>query len=94
MEQPVSKRAVGNWDDAYTKATASLAKLSQAEKIGMVTGVGWTNGPCVGNTKAASSIGYPSLCLQGRFSSSPFFEILKFRHVDVSKYARNNPTGL
>jgi hypothetical protein len=68
-DQP-SKRAVGNWDDAYTKATAALAKLSQSEKIGIVTGVGWQNGPCVGNTKAAGSIGYPSLCLQGKQSCS------------------------
>ncbi|CAO2651518.1 Nn.00g040880.m01.CDS01 [Neocucurbitaria sp. VM-36] len=59
-----SKRAVGSWDDAYTKATAALAKLSQTDKIGIVTGVGWQGGNCVGNTKAASSIGYPSLCLQ------------------------------
>jgi beta-glucosidase len=29
-----------------------------------VTGVGWQKGPCVGNTAAVSSIGYPSLCLQ------------------------------
>lgn len=64
-DQTTSKRAVGSWDDAYTKATAALAKLSQSDKVGIVTGVGWQNGPCVGNTKAASSIGYPSLCLQG-----------------------------
>ncbi|KAH8704646.1 hypothetical protein GQ44DRAFT_743537 [Phaeosphaeriaceae sp. PMI808] len=63
-EEKMSRRAVGSWDEAYTKANAALAKLSQSEKIGLVTGVGWQNGPCVGNTKAASSIGYPSLCLQ------------------------------
>ncbi|KAH7408490.1 beta-glucosidase 1 precursor [Phaeosphaeria sp. MPI-PUGE-AT-0046c] len=63
-EEKTSKRAVGSWDDAYTKATAALAKLSASEKIGIVTGVGWQKGPCVGNTKAASSIGYPALCLQ------------------------------
>lgn len=34
-----SKRAIGTWDDAYTKATAALAKLSQTDKIGIVTGV-------------------------------------------------------
>ena len=71
-DQP-SKRAVGTWDDAYTKATAALAKLSQNDKIGIVSGVGWQQGNCVGNTKAASSIGYPSLCLQGkqlRFTTS------------------------
>jgi beta-glucosidase len=61
-----SKRAVGTWDDAYTKATAALAKLSQNDKIGIVSGVGWQQGNCVGNTKAVSSIGYPSLCLQGK----------------------------
>ncbi|KAF2015470.1 glycoside hydrolase family 3 protein [Aaosphaeria arxii CBS 175.79] len=58
------KRAVIDWDAAYTKATAALAKLSQSEKIGIVTGTGWQAGNCVGNTKAAGSIGYPSLCLQ------------------------------
>jgi len=61
-----AKRAVGSWDDAHAKATAALAKLSQDEKIGLVTGVGWQNGPCVGNTKSAASIGYPALCLQGK----------------------------
>jgi beta-glucosidase len=55
---------VSDWDTAYTKATTALAKLSQTDKIGIVTGTGWQSGGCVGNTKAASSIGYPSLCLQ------------------------------
>lgn len=67
----MSKRAVGSWDDAYAKAATALAKLSQSDKIGMVTGVGWQNGPCVGNTKGASSIGYPSLCLQGTYGEVP-----------------------
>lgn len=58
------KRVIVDWDAAYTKATAALAKLSQTDKIGIVTGTGWQAGNCVGNTKAASSIGYPSLCLQ------------------------------
>jgi len=65
-EENLSKRATISWDEAYTKATAALAKLSQNDKIGIVTGVGWQGGNCVGNTKAASSIGYPSLCLQGK----------------------------
>jgi hypothetical protein len=57
---------VGNWDDAHAKATAALAKLSQSEKIGIVTGTGWSKSNCVGNTKPAASIGYPELCLQGK----------------------------
>jgi beta-glucosidase len=54
----------GDWDAAYAKATSALSKLSQTEKIGIVTGVGWGKGPCSGNTGSANSIGYPSLCAQ------------------------------
>ncbi|KAL1589534.1 hypothetical protein WHR41_01606 [Cladosporium halotolerans] len=53
-----------SWAAAYTKAKAALAKLNNNDKVKIVTGVGWGNGPCVGNTGAVSSIGYPSLCLQ------------------------------
>ncbi|KAH8591260.1 putative beta-glucosidase L [Bisporella sp. PMI_857] len=54
----------GDWDAAYNKATAALAKLSQTEKIGVITGVGWGKGSCSGNTSPATSIGFRSLCLQ------------------------------
>ncbi|KAF2714693.1 glycoside hydrolase family 3 protein [Pleomassaria siparia CBS 279.74] len=63
-EGPTSERAATDWDSAYTKATAALAKLSIGDKVGIVSGTGWMAGNCVGNTKAAGSIGYPSLCLQ------------------------------
>lgn len=53
-----------DWTTAYSKATTALAKLTLQNKIDIVTGVGWNNGPCVGNTKAISTIGYPELCLQ------------------------------
>lgn len=53
-----------NWDAAYSKATAALTKLSQSEKIGLVSGVGWGKGPCSGNTGSAKAINYPALCLQ------------------------------
>ncbi|KAL4966684.1 beta-glucosidase [Aspergillus stella-maris] len=52
------------WDEAYANAASDLAVLSQDEKIGIVTGVTWQGGPCVGNTYAPESIPYPSLCLQ------------------------------
>ncbi|GME24794.1 putative beta-d-glucoside glucohydrolase protein [Neofusicoccum parvum] len=54
----------GDWDGAYAKAEAALAQLDQDEKVGIVTGVGWQKGPCVGNTSPVPKIGYPSLCLQ------------------------------
>lgn len=60
----VNAQASSSWSAAYSKATAALSKLSQNDKIGMVTGVGWGEGPCVGNTAAPSGISYPSLCLQ------------------------------
>lgn len=64
-----------DWATAYAKANASLAQLTLQDKVDIVTGVGWNNGPCVGNTAAISSIGYPELCLQDsplgiRFGSS------------------------
>ena len=52
------------WNVAYEKAKLALRKLNQTEKVGMVTGVEWAHGPCVGNTFQPSSINYPSLCLQ------------------------------
>ncbi|KAI1653720.1 glycoside hydrolase family 3 protein [Daldinia decipiens] len=53
-----------DWAAAYEKANSSLTKLSQNDKINIVTGVGWNKGPCVGNTAPVSSISYPQLCLQ------------------------------
>lgn len=53
-----------DWAAAYEKAEAALASLSDSEKIGLVTGIGWQESECVGNTGSAPSIGYPALCLQ------------------------------
>ncbi|KAK3060582.1 hypothetical protein LTS18_008219, partial [Coniosporium uncinatum] len=52
------------WPAAYAKASAALAKLSNKEKTGLITGTGWYAGPCVGHTTPAPSINFPSLCLQ------------------------------
>lgn len=61
---PIYGQSTSGWDTAYTKAKTALGKLTQDEKAGIVSGMTWEGGPCVGNTYAASSIGYPSLCLQ------------------------------
>ncbi|AEO58343.1 glycoside hydrolase family 3 protein [Thermothelomyces thermophilus ATCC 42464] len=68
-------RGAAAWEAAHSSAAAALGKLSQQDKINIVTGVGWNKGPCVGNTPAISSINYPQLCLQDgplgvRFGSS------------------------
>ncbi|KAL6796240.1 family 3 glycoside hydrolase [Trichoderma sp. SZMC 28013] len=52
------------WGVAYGKAKTALAQLTLQDKVGIVSGVGWNGGPCVGNTSPVSKIGYPSLCLQ------------------------------
>ncbi|KAF2096300.1 beta-D-glucoside glucohydrolase [Rhizodiscina lignyota] len=53
----------GSWSAAYAKASAAVAKLNITEKVGIVTGVGWQKGNCVGNTSPAPSIGYRAPCL-------------------------------
>lgn len=60
----VSDAQSSSWSAAYSQATAALSKLSQNDKIGIVTRTQWQKGPCVGNTAAASSISFPALCLQ------------------------------
>ncbi|KAL2020607.1 hypothetical protein VTK56DRAFT_8097 [Thermocarpiscus australiensis] len=52
------------WAAAHSSAAAAVARMSQQDKINVVTGIGWDKGPCVGNTAAVSSINYPQLCLQ------------------------------
>ncbi|OBZ82958.1 putative beta-glucosidase L [Choanephora cucurbitarum] len=53
-----------SWDDAYDKAKSLVDKMSLEQKVNIATGVGWENGPCVGNTIAVEELGFPSLCLQ------------------------------
>jgi beta-glucosidase len=52
------------WEAAYTKAKSAMSRLSMNDKVGIVSGIGWNKGPCVGNTSPVSSIRYPQLCLQ------------------------------
>lgn len=53
-----------SWSDAYAKAKKDVSDLTLAEKVSVATGIGWMNGPCVGNTPAIPKIDYPGLCLQ------------------------------
>ncbi|ODH45423.1 hypothetical protein ACO22_00148 [Paracoccidioides brasiliensis] len=55
---------VESWAASYDKAQQLVSKMSLVEKVNVTTGVGWANGLCVGNTGPATSVGFPSLCLQ------------------------------
>ncbi|KFA63716.1 hypothetical protein S40285_07107 [Stachybotrys chlorohalonatus IBT 40285] len=52
------------WTAAISRARTTLGRLSASEKVGIVTGLGWHDGNCVGNVSPVPSIGFPSLCLQ------------------------------
>ena len=53
-----------SWDDAYTKARALVGQMALDQKVGMVTGMGWSSAQCVGNTYPIQDPYFPSLCLQ------------------------------
>lgn len=52
------------WRASYAKAARVVVRMTLAEKVNITTGTGWQMGPCVGNTGAAASVGFPGLCLQ------------------------------
>ncbi|KAF3214672.1 hypothetical protein TWF191_009664 [Orbilia oligospora] len=53
---------VPSWQDAYEQAAKLVRDMEVPEKVNLTTGVGWSMGPCVGNTGSTKRIG--SLCLQ------------------------------
>ncbi|WEW61448.1 glycoside hydrolase family 3 protein [Emydomyces testavorans] len=55
---------VSGWAESYRKAQKMVERMSFIEKVNVTTGVGWQMGLCVGNTGPATSVGFPSLCLQ------------------------------
>ncbi|KAI0361769.1 beta-glucosidase [Trametes cingulata] len=53
------------WAAAYAKAKPIVAKLSNADKASLGTGLGQLGGACIGNTASLSSIpGFSGFCLQ------------------------------
>jgi beta-glucosidase len=59
-----AKVDVLSWDQAYQKAEQLVDKMSLEQRVNITTGVGWMNGPCVGNTYGTEDPYFPSLCLQ------------------------------
>ncbi|TPX66882.1 hypothetical protein SpCBS45565_g04171 [Spizellomyces sp. 'palustris'] len=54
----------GDWGFPVSKAKELIKELSVDEKVAIVTGIGWANGPCVGNIHPVPKIQFPGLCLQ------------------------------
>ncbi|KAF3403768.1 putative beta-glucosidase A [Penicillium rolfsii] len=59
----MNPHAVG-WEAAYQKAHDFVSQLTILEKINLTTGVGWENGPCVGNTGSIPRLGFKGFCAQ------------------------------
>ncbi|TIC62413.1 glycoside hydrolase family 3 protein [Wallemia mellicola] len=53
----------GAWAEATGKARDLVYSLSVEERVNITTGVGWGNGPCVGNIAPIRDV-FPGLCLQ------------------------------
>ncbi|KAF3934129.1 Beta-glucosidase [Dactylellina cionopaga] len=53
---------VPSWESAYSQAAKLVGDMEVTEKVNLTTGVGWSMGPCVGNTGSTKKIG--RLCLQ------------------------------
>ncbi|KZV95241.1 glycoside hydrolase family 3 protein [Exidia glandulosa HHB12029] len=60
----VKKPEAEDWKRAIARAKSFLKGWSVEEKVSLATGVGWSNGPCVGNIPAQPSHNFPGLCLQ------------------------------
>lgn len=54
----------GAWAEPVRKAREYIKKFSLEQRVQLVTGVGWQQGPCVGNIAAIEELGWPGLCLQ------------------------------
>ncbi|KAJ7028340.1 glycoside hydrolase family 3 protein [Mycena alexandri] len=52
-----------SWTEAYALANTTVAQLTLAEKVGLVTGVGQFNSRCVGNVSPVARLGIPGFCL-------------------------------
>ncbi|KAI9350520.1 glycoside hydrolase superfamily [Zopfochytrium polystomum] len=53
-----------SWSDAVSQAETLVSTLSLEQKVSLVSGTGWSNGPCVGNIDSMVHIGFQGLCLQ------------------------------
>jgi len=60
----VDNQFTPRWKKAHSQAAEYLQDWSLEDKVNLVTGVGWMQGRCVGNTRALPSHKWPGLCMQ------------------------------
>lgn len=52
------------WSKSYEKAREFVSQLTLLEKVNITSGIGWMQGPCVGNTGDIPRLNQTGLCLQ------------------------------
>ncbi|RAL13127.1 beta-glucosidase [Aspergillus homomorphus CBS 101889] len=57
-------QGLGDWEDAFTKAKALVAQMTDEEKNNITYGITSTTNGCGGNTAGVPRLGYPGICLQ------------------------------
>ncbi|RAH86226.1 putative beta-glucosidase [Aspergillus japonicus CBS 114.51] len=57
-------QGLGDWEDAFTKAKALVAQMTDEEKNNITYGYSSTTNGCSGNTAGVPRLGYPGICLQ------------------------------
>lgn len=57
-------RGTGAWAEPVRRAREYIQQWSLEQRVQLVTGSGWQNGPCVGNIVNQTELGFPGLCLQ------------------------------
>jgi beta-glucosidase len=64
VEEEETQPTFRDWDTAYELAQLLVDNMSLEQKVNITTGIGWGNGPCVGNTGRTENPDFPELCLQ------------------------------
>ncbi|CAO1621717.1 unnamed protein product [Parajaminaea phylloscopi] len=57
-------QGTGAWAEPVRKAREFIQKFDLEQRVKLVTGVGWQQGPCVGNIAGIDELDWPGLCLQ------------------------------
>ncbi|KAF8328930.1 glycoside hydrolase family 3 protein [Cantharellus anzutake] len=80
----------GKWAAATNRAKGVVSTLSTEDKVALATGIGWQEGPCVGNIAAIPSINFPGLCLQDGPGGVRFADLISVFPAGINAAATFN----